>query len=357
MDVLLVGGGHIGQKELNEMEDHSEIDFTGVVDSHPGVRTTLEGKYDIQIFRDIQSALAQSNANLVRIATPPHTHAELAKPALEDGRDVYIEKIMTTTVAEAKELLHLADENGCEIYVRRNALYTPIYSRGLERLDEIGDVRYVHWIEPTGSYDRWPDDKQEWLRKLPGGIISEHLPHALYLIRMFLGNEPDVTDVVHKGKELYVTMATDAGQQAAISFMGTNDTPMLMRVVGSEGTLLLNHDTMQISRERSVEMDSVLKRTLEANVNQFVEHVSHVAWLGKQRVAQQAGKRLGFDWAQEYQYTDHYRQLEDIANGAVSAGRIDITGEDGLKNVQLFESIWTATTEIPDSSRRRVDLE
>jgi predicted dehydrogenase len=46
----------------------------------------------------------------VAIVTPVFAHYEIAKTALENGKDVFIEKPFTATVEQAKHLLDLANQ-------------------------------------------------------------------------------------------------------------------------------------------------------------------------------------------------------------------------------------------------------
>jgi len=69
------------------------------------------------------------------IATPISTHFEIAKACLTHGKHVLIEKPMTTNVADARELIQLAQENGRVLMVD----HTFIYSGAVRKLREIID--------------------------------------------------------------------------------------------------------------------------------------------------------------------------------------------------------------------------
>ena len=58
------------------------------------------------------------------IATPVFTHSALAKQVLEEGKSVFVEKPFTHTVAEAEELIELAEKKKLKIMVDHTFLYT-----------------------------------------------------------------------------------------------------------------------------------------------------------------------------------------------------------------------------------------
>jgi predicted dehydrogenase len=334
MDVCVVGLGNIGRKEVRELHDDATCRLVGAVDPVAPRRRVVSEFVD-ETYRTLADALEATNPDLVRIATPPRTHHDLGKRALEAGTDVYIEKIMTTTVAEARDLMARADERDCRIFVRRNAIYTPVYRRAWNALDRIGRVREVQWIEPTGRYSDWDPSKAEWLRELPGGIVSEHLPHALYVVRWVLAAEPTVVDVRTFDSGVTILLQTD-DQTATITYTEPTDLPMLFRIVGSDGVLDVNHSSFRISQPRGFERFSIEGRTIRANVADLLGCLKNILRLSNHAI------RREFDLNPDSEYTksDNYRQFRDVLTGAYSTRAFRIDGEEGLRNVELFERIW-----------------
>jgi len=80
----------------------------------------------------------------VIIATPVFLHYELAKEALNQDKNVLIEKPMTTTSREAEDLIELARKRNKVLMVDHTFLYTGAVNKIKELLDqgEIGNVQY-----------------------------------------------------------------------------------------------------------------------------------------------------------------------------------------------------------------------
>ena len=80
----------------------------------------------------------------VAIATPVATHFELARRVIESGRHVLIEKPMTSTSEESRQLIDLAASAGVVLMVDHTFLYTGAVRKIRELLDsgELGTPYY-----------------------------------------------------------------------------------------------------------------------------------------------------------------------------------------------------------------------
>ncbi|MFA6523243.1 MAG: Gfo/Idh/MocA family oxidoreductase [Candidatus Peribacteraceae bacterium] len=72
-----------------------------------------------------EDLLKDPKLDLILVATPTSAHFPLAKKALEAGKHVFIEKPMTSTVAEAEELVALAKEKDRLIFVDHTFVFAP----------------------------------------------------------------------------------------------------------------------------------------------------------------------------------------------------------------------------------------
>ena len=78
----------------------------------------------VRVTTDCNELIKDPEVDAVAIATPVFTHYELAKKALEEGKSVFVEKPFTYTVAEAEELIELAEKKKLKIMVDHTFLYT-----------------------------------------------------------------------------------------------------------------------------------------------------------------------------------------------------------------------------------------
>jgi len=116
---------------------------------------------------------------LVVVATPNPTHTDLARAALEAGKHVVIDKPMTTTSAEADELIALADARGRVLSVYHNRRWDNDF-RTVAALVEAGRLGRVYAYE--AHYDRFrPAIKPGWReRPQPGsGLLFDLGSHLI----------------------------------------------------------------------------------------------------------------------------------------------------------------------------------
>ena len=140
--VVVVGAGHWGK---NLVRNFYELDtLGGVVEAHDGLRAAVAEQYACPTFKEVSDIPAEDASAFV-IATPAPNHYELAKAALESGKDVFIEKPMTLTTGEARALASYADEQGRILMVGHLLLYQPAirWLRDYLQAGEAGEVWHV----------------------------------------------------------------------------------------------------------------------------------------------------------------------------------------------------------------------
>jgi predicted dehydrogenase len=120
--------------------------------------------------------LADPEIDGFAIATPPGTHYQLARRALEAGKHVLVEKPLASTSKQARKLLAVAEENDCVVMPGHTFVYSPAVNkvRELIRSGEIGDVYFITSSRMNlGLYQR-------------DGVISDLAPHDVSILLYWL---------------------------------------------------------------------------------------------------------------------------------------------------------------------------
>jgi len=140
--------------------------------THPGFRLTAvwerskniaAEKYPgVTTYRDYHEMLADDSVELVVVNTPNITHYELTKTALMSGKHVLVEKPFTSTVAECRELMDLAQEKNVVLTVFHNRRYDSDFLtvQKIIREGKLGDVR-----EAEFHFDRFDNNLSYKLHK------------------------------------------------------------------------------------------------------------------------------------------------------------------------------------------------
>jgi predicted dehydrogenase len=128
--------------------------------------------------RSTDEIVAGGDIDLVVIATPNNTHADLARRALAAGKAVVIDKPFALTVAEAEEIAQLAQARGLFLSVFHNRRWDGDFLALREILAEglIGEVAIFE-----SNFDRFrPEPQDRWKERGAGaGVWWDLGPHLL----------------------------------------------------------------------------------------------------------------------------------------------------------------------------------
>ena len=121
--VGVVGAGYLGKFHAQKYARMEGVELVGVVDIDPSVAQRVAGEHGTAAHTDYRRLFDQVDA--VSIVVPTPLHFEVSKNFLEHQIDVLIEKPMTTTLAEADELIRIAERRGLIIQVGHLERFNP----------------------------------------------------------------------------------------------------------------------------------------------------------------------------------------------------------------------------------------
>jgi predicted dehydrogenase len=192
ISLAVVGYGYWGPNIVRNVMERPELELWGVCEMdasrvakctarYPGVRTTPS-------FDDV---VADPTVDAVVIATPPRTHHALARKALEAGKHVLVEKPLATTVADAEDLVAVADDRGLTLMPGHTFLYSPPVNkvRQLIESEQLGEIYFVTSSRMNlGIYQ-------------PDGVVNDLAPHDLSILLYWL--DRPVTMVSASGSTVF----------------------------------------------------------------------------------------------------------------------------------------------------------
>ncbi len=106
--VAVIGVGHLGRHHARLLAGMAGVQLVGVVDIDEKVGGEIAKTYNVSYFKDYKELAGKVDA--VTIVVPTSVHHEVAKFFMERDNHVFIEKPVTKTLEEARELLNLSEK-------------------------------------------------------------------------------------------------------------------------------------------------------------------------------------------------------------------------------------------------------
>ncbi|HUR20711.1 MAG TPA: Gfo/Idh/MocA family oxidoreductase [Vicinamibacterales bacterium] len=145
----VVGVGHLGRHHARLLASAAGARLVGVADISPDRAQAAATANACPSFRDYSALIGQVDA--VSIAVPTVDHLRVARDFLSAGVHVLVEKPMTSTLAEAEELLALADRAGCILAVGHTERFNPAVAAAIPL---ISAPRFIEVHRLSGFPDR-----------------------------------------------------------------------------------------------------------------------------------------------------------------------------------------------------------
>ncbi|MCB9771140.1 MAG: Gfo/Idh/MocA family oxidoreductase [Candidatus Omnitrophica bacterium] len=116
INVAIIGIGHLGSRHLKVYSELKNlVNLVGVCDIKEERTERLARHYRVPFFEDYRELVGKVDA--VNICVPTTLHYEIGKFFLEHGIHTFIEKPITMDVAQADELIKLAEQHDLKLQV------------------------------------------------------------------------------------------------------------------------------------------------------------------------------------------------------------------------------------------------
>jgi len=257
--VAMVGLGYFGQYQMEAWERIPEASLTALADPSGQARQAIAGKSDIGCFAEMSMMLDHAEYDLLDIATPPSTHADLLTQAIGRVPTIICQKPFCTSLAEAEAMVDLAEEAGTRLIVHENFRFMPWYRAIAELIQSgvLGDIRQAHFrLRPgDGAGDDAYLARQPYFRDMKRFLVHETGIHWIDVFRYLFGEPKTVFAELWKSNPVlagedsgYLIFGFDGGMRALLDANRTLDhaaenTRLTMGefiLEGTKGTLLLN---------------------------------------------------------------------------------------------------------------------
>ena len=180
--VAVLGVGSLGQQHARiyaQMHQQDAVELVGVYDTDPAQAKAIAEKQGTTALGSIEAAAAAADA--LSIVTPTVTHHTLAKPLLELGKHLLIEKPMTDNAAQAAELVSLAKRHDCVLQVGHIERFNPVFNYLQQAASE---PRFIesHRLSPFPA------------RSMDIGVVLDLMIHDLDIVLAFVRSPVEHVD-------------------------------------------------------------------------------------------------------------------------------------------------------------------
>jgi predicted dehydrogenase len=145
INIGVIGYGYWGPNLVRNLAEVNRVTLTAVVDSNPEKLALVQRRFPVvKTTTDFQDLIRDPAIDAIAIATPVNTHFELGMAVLKAGKHLWLEKPMTETSLQARQLLDEAEKRNLILFVDHTFVYTGAVRKMQEIVasDELGKILY-----------------------------------------------------------------------------------------------------------------------------------------------------------------------------------------------------------------------
>ncbi len=179
--VAVIGTGHMGRHHARVYRELDEADLIGVVDIDAGRAADIARQFETQAYASIDPLLDRVRA--VSVAVPTVAHVEVARPLIERGLPVLVEKPLAPDSAAARSLLDLARRHHGLLQVGHSERFNPVV-RAMSRMSVAPRFIETHRISPFT------------FRSADIGVVMDMMIHDIDIVLHLVRSRPASVDAV-----------------------------------------------------------------------------------------------------------------------------------------------------------------
>ena len=211
----LIGAGMMGREHIQNIALIEGAELVAICDPHSASLETAQlvcrtsGVDNVSVYSEYQDMLAAETLDAVIVASPNHTHAEIAMELLQTDLALLVEKPLCTTIQDAKRVTDAAHARSQLFWTGLEYRYMPPVAEFIQRVHagKVGTLKMLSIREHRFPFLKKIGDWNRFSRNT-GGTLVEKCCHFFDLMRVIVQSEPvriyasGAMDVNHKD-ELY----------------------------------------------------------------------------------------------------------------------------------------------------------
>ncbi len=319
----VVGLGRIGRLHAELLRFRIEgAKLVAVVDVIEELAKSVAEKLGVKYYTDLDRALADESVDAVVIATPTFLHKDMIVQAAKAGKHIFVEKPMTVTSSEAKEVINAVSAAKVKLMVGYMRRFDYSYRKAKEAVErgEIGKViSFISIARDPGPPPGWAADPSK-----SGGIFLDQLSHDFDIARWVVG---EVTEVYVVGGNYLYEEIKQRGDLDVVSILFRFENGAQGFIQGTRKSVFGYDLRTEIYGEKGTiyvgsQVDNLFAHGKEIGV------VYH-----------------GIPWFEKRFLDAYIEELQSFVNAVLSDKEPPITAIDGLRVIQIAEACWRSVKE------------
>jgi scyllo-inositol 2-dehydrogenase (NADP+) len=270
--LAVIGLGKMGISHLATVNSHPDVQLIAVCDANAYVSKTLSKYTGIKVFTKYQQLLSEGNLDAVIIATPPRSHGEIVRVALDRHLHVFCEKPFCLNAHEGAELAALAQARGLVNQVGYHFRFVETFKEA-KRFITAGTLGRMHHVrvEAFGPVVLRPKGATWRARRTEGGgCLHDYATHAINLVTYLVGTPNRVSGTVLNRifsqdveDEVYTTLHFADGMtgQLCVNWSDESYRKLSTKVTiwGTNGRLSTDRQELQLFLRKNIAGDPKLR--------------------------------------------------------------------------------------------------
>ena len=129
LKIGVIGAGKLGETHIKLLQEIDDFELLGFYDADQNYRETVSKTLKVKAFNSVEELIEA--VDVVDIVKPSISHFDYAVASIKQSKHVFIEKPVTETVEQAKQLLELAEEANVKVQVGHIERFNPAFKAAL----------------------------------------------------------------------------------------------------------------------------------------------------------------------------------------------------------------------------------
>jgi len=280
LKVGVIGAGSLGETHIKMLKGINDFELVGFYDSNKTYKDNVANALNVKPFSHVEDLIGL--VDVVDIVKPSISHFDYAVNSIKQSKHVFIEKPVTNTVDEAKQLLQLAEEANVKVQVGHVERFNPAFKAALPYITNPKFIETHRMIE----FDP---------KKADIPVVMDLMSHDLDIILSLvksnikkisakgvevIGNTPDIVNAIiefDNGCVANLTASRISLKDERISKFYQRDAHIKIDYLAQETSLFSlkkNGKTEICSKQLKINKDNPVKKELEEFANSILNNTT-----------------------------------------------------------------------------------